>query len=233
MTSERPRDWVNWLPLAEWWYNTSYHTAIRTTPYEVVYGQSAPTHLPYLAGNSNVDAVDRCLQTREAAIRMLKFYLQRAQNRMKQQSDKKRSDRNFEVGDLVYLKLQPYRQTTVVNRKYLKLSARYFGPYKVLEKIGAVAYKLELPTGSRIHPVFHVSQLKRHVGSTTSQSHLPLLDDAGVLVKEPISILDRRIIRKGGIAVTEVLVQWRNTFPEDATWEDFSSLRQQFPDFHP
>ena len=59
MTSERPRDWVTWLPLAKWWYNTSYHTAIRTTPYQVVYGRSPLTHLPYLPGASKVEVVDR------------------------------------------------------------------------------------------------------------------------------------------------------------------------------
>ena len=79
MTAERPKDWSKWLPLAEWWYNTNYHTTSNSTPYAIVYGQAAPTHLPYLAG----------LQAREAAIKMLKFYLQRAQNHMKQYADKK------------------------------------------------------------------------------------------------------------------------------------------------
>ena len=106
-----------------------------------------------------MEVVDRRLKTREAAIQMLKFYLKWAQNRMR------RFDRSFEVGDLVYVKLQPYRQTTIANRKCLKLSAHLFGPYVILEKIGLVAYKLILPDGSRIHPVFHISQLKKHVGS--------------------------------------------------------------------
>ena len=70
-----------------------------------MYGQSVPTHLPYLAGDSKVEAVDKTLQARETAIKMLKFYLQRAQNRMKQQVDRKRSNRKFIVGDLVYMKL--------------------------------------------------------------------------------------------------------------------------------
>ena len=152
---------------------------------------------------------------------------------MKQLLDKKQSDRTFNVGDLVYVKLQPYSQTTVVNRTCLKLSARYFGPYKILEKIGLVAYKLELPTGSKVHPVFHVSQLKRHVGPSDSQTQLPLMDDTGVLMKEPISILDRRIVNQGGRAATEILVHWRNTFPKDATQELFSKFQQQFPTFHP
>ena len=121
------------------------------------------------------------------------------------------------MGEWVYVKLQPYRQTTVVNRSCLKLSARYFGPYQILTKIGLVAYRLDLPEGSRIHPVFHVSQLKQHVGPLPQQSPLPLVDETGVLIKEPISIIDRRIGKRGGKAVTEVLVHWRNTFPEDAT----------------
>ena len=113
------------------------------------------------------------------------------------------------------MKLQPYRKTSVANRSCLKLSARFFGPYKILERIGKVAYKLQLPIGAKIHPVFHVSQLKKHIGPAQGQSHLPLLDDSGSIVKEPLSILDRRLVKRHGQAATEVLVLWQNTFPED------------------
>ena len=121
----------------------------------------------------------------------------------------------------------------MANRVCLKLSARFFGPYKVLEKIGQVAYKLDLPAGSRIHPVFHVSQLKAHIGSTDFQSQLLVLDNDGLLVKEPLHILDRRMKKVGNVAATEVLVRWSNTFPEDDTWEDLALLQQQYPHFHP
>ena len=195
MASERPRYWSKWLPLAEWWYNTSYHTSINSTPYAIVYGQAAPNHLPYLTGDSRVEAIDRTLQAREAAIKMLKFYLQRAQNQMKQQANKHKSDRQFSVGDLVYVKLQPYRKTSVANMSCLKLSVRFFEPYKILKRIGEVAYKLQLPSGAKIHSVFHVSKLKKHIGPTQGQSHLPLMDDSGSIVKKPLSILDRRLVK--------------------------------------
>ena len=58
MAGERSKDWIKWLHLVEWWYNTTYHTAIRTTPYQAVYGQPAPVHLPYIPGDSMVEAVD-------------------------------------------------------------------------------------------------------------------------------------------------------------------------------
>ena len=152
---------------------------------------------------------------------------------MKQQADKKQSDRQFDVGDWVYVKLQPYRQTTVAYKRCLKLSTKFFGPYQVLAKVDSVVYKLALPEGARVHPIFHVSQLKLHVGSAYTQSQLPLLDETGTLVKEPISILDRRMVKENNQAVTEVLVQWRNTFPEDSTWESLHTLQQLYPHFHP
>ena len=136
---------------------------------------------------------------------------------MKQQADKKRSDRQFAVDDLVYIKLQPYRQHSVVHRSNLKLSAKFFSPYLVLEKIGQVAYKVGLPEGSKIHHVFHVSQLKQHVGHEVVQSVLLVLDEDGLIAKAPEKILARRMSKQGNRAVTEVLVQWTNGYPEDAT----------------
>ena len=178
-----------------------------------------------------MEAVDRSLSTRETALKLVKFHLHRAQNRMKQQADKHRSDRNYEIGTWVYVKLQPYRQTIVVNRKCLKLSARFFGPYQIVSKIGSVAYKLALPAGSKIHLVFHVSQLKLHRGPFSQPFPLPLLDDTGILVKESISILDRHIGRKGDKAITKILVHWRNTFPEDATWRYSPNFSNSFQIF--
>jgi hypothetical protein len=76
---------------------------------------------------------------------------------MKSQADKHRVERVFQPGDWVYMKLQPYVQSSVAARSNKKLSFRFYGPYKVIQRVGEVAYKLELPEGSRIHPVLHVS----------------------------------------------------------------------------
>lgn len=124
MVGEKPSTWVSWLPLAEWWYNTTYHSAIRTTPYEALYGQTPPLHLPYISGATPIASVDRTLQHREAMRKVLKFHLSRAQDRMKQMADKRRSKREFQVRDLVYLKLQPYRQHSLLKFRNQKLSPR-------------------------------------------------------------------------------------------------------------
>ncbi|KAA3477606.1 Retrotransposable element Tf2 [Gossypium australe] len=233
MIGETPANWSHWSPLVEWWYNSSFYSSIRLTPYEALYGQSPLPHMPFLAEASSVTVVDRSLQAREAARKLLHFHLKRAQTCMKQLADKHRTERIFHVGDLVYLKLQPYRQQSIRKVINQKLSPKYYGPFQVIKKVGEVAYTLQLPSGSRIHPTFHVSQLKKHIGSTPSQDHLPLVDAHGVLQKEPIRIVDRRIVKRGNQAVTEVLVEWVHSFPEDATWEALSLLQTKYPHFHP
>lgn len=105
----------------------------------------------------------------EVALKLLKFHLKRAKQRMKDQADKKMSEREFLVGDLVYLKLQPYRHSTMANRANFKLSAKYFGLFKVIAKIGQVSYKLKMLDTTKIHFVFFVSQLRKHVGPAVIQ----------------------------------------------------------------
>ena len=82
---------------------------------------------------------------------------------MKNQADKGHIERLFEVGDRVFLKLQPYLQSSVAHRANHKLAFKFYGPFEVLRKVGTVAYKLKLPPSTMIHPVIHVSQLKKFV----------------------------------------------------------------------
>jgi hypothetical protein len=146
---------------------------------------------------------------------------------MKHYADKKRTFREFAVDDLVFLKLQPYIQNSVALRSNQKLAYKFYGPYRVLARVGKVAYRLDLPETSRIHPVIHVSQLKRAIGPGEQvQQQLPVANPA---FQVPFKILQRRVCRKGGANISQVLVQWTGMTEELATWEDAKALRQHFP----
>ncbi|XP_071718968.1 uncharacterized protein [Rutidosis leptorrhynchoides] len=176
--------------------------------------------------------VDRSLTVREEAFAMLQYHLRRAQDRMKLYADKRMSDRVFIVGNWVYVKLRPYRQITLRGNSFNKLSQKYYGPFMVTRKVGEVAYELKLPSSTRIHPVFHVSQLKLHKGEPPAEmSVIPLVNQDGLLVAEPLKILNRRLMKKGNVASVVVLVQWQVGSEEDATWEAIDDLQLRFPNF--
>lgn len=157
-----------------------------------------------------------------------------AQNRMKFFDDKNREEREFQVGEMVYLKLQPFRQNSVSLRKNLKLSSRYYGPYLIIERIGKVAYKLDLPNSYKIHPVFHVSLLKKYLGKdTVPVRELPGTDVDGLFQIEPCAVLNTRFVCHAGLEVPQLLVQWLSSAPEIATWEDLNFLRKKFRSFDP
>jgi hypothetical protein len=122
---------------------------------------------------------------------------------MIQLANKHRSERQFAIGDFVYLKLQPYRQKTLGHRHSKKLASKYYGPYEVLARIGTVAYKLKLPTSASLHPMFHVSLLKK-VGNREVHPTLPALPSEPLLL--PQAILDRRMVKKNLQAATQLLV---------------------------
>jgi hypothetical protein len=163
-TGDKPKDWVKWLSWAKYTYNTSYHASTGKTPFAIVYGRLPPTLLSYIPSTARVEAVEHGLLERDRLIKDVQFKLQLAQNRMKQIYDRGHQERNFQPGDYVYVRLQPYRQHSLEKRSNLKLAAKYYGPYRVLERIGGVAYRLDLPVGSKVHTIFHVSLLKQKVG---------------------------------------------------------------------
>ena len=96
----------------------------------------------------------------------------------------------------------------MANHAFHKLVARYYGPFKVLKRIRKVAYKLELPTRTKMHDVFHVSLLKKHHGAHTVSTDLPVYNEEGEVQLQPLAVLDRRMKKKGNRAITEVLIQW-------------------------
>jgi hypothetical protein len=130
------------------------------------------------------------------------------------------------VGDMVYLKLQPYVQSSVAPREAHKLSFKFFGPYMILARVGKVAYKLQLPSSATIHPVIHVSQLKRAVGNRPVSAALP---DTLSHIQVPLQALDRRVILRGGKQIQQVLIKWSQGDDALATWEDEEALRARFP----
>ncbi|CAL1369565.1 unnamed protein product [Linum trigynum] len=159
---QQPRKWLAMLPWAELWYNSTYHRTIQTTPFEALYGMPPPSLVLYQSGASPVDAVDRWLGARNKALEQLKNNLAAVNNKMKQLADAGRRVEEFEVGDLVLLRLHPYRQASVFRWAYQKLAARFFGPYELLQKVNPVACRLRLPTDARIHSTFHVSLLRMY-----------------------------------------------------------------------
>ncbi|XP_071933007.1 uncharacterized protein [Coffea arabica] len=153
---------------------------------------------------------------------------------MKVFADKHRTERQFVVGDWVFLKLQPYRQQSIAIRKSLKFAAKFYGPFQIIEKISAVAYKLQLPAGAEIHPVFHVSLLKPKLGPhQATNPMLPELDHQDQCLLQPAAILQRRVIMQNGAPVIQYLIKWHQLGEEEASWEDQSFINSQFPNFQP
>ncbi|PKU74578.1 hypothetical protein MA16_Dca003781 [Dendrobium catenatum] len=159
------------------------------TPFKVLYGRDPPHLVHFGSSRTPVSSVEEYLEERDRVLEELKRHLLRAQQIMKKQADGHRKDIQFEAGEKVFLKLRPYRQKIVANRRNEKLAPRYFGPYEVMEKIGAVAYRLKLPPSATIHPVFHVSQLRKAIGDHITVPELPAtLTEELEVIMEPLEL---------------------------------------------
>jgi transposase InsO family protein len=222
-----PRKWAQWIPLAEFWYNTSKHESLGMSPFEALYNHP-PRHLgidPY--EDCAIPDLREWLHERTAIQQQLRQHLLRAQQRMKSQADKNWTEREFQVGDKVYLKLQPYIQKSIATRANPKLAFKYYGPFLILRRIGAVAYELQLPEKASVHPVFHVSQLKYAIGQQVQSSELPLEPVNRV---QPQQIIKRRQVTIGSSLIPQVLIRWSGMDAGLETWENEHELKAKFPD---
>jgi len=215
LAGDRPRSWLRWLPWAEFCFNSSYQTALCATPFEVVYGRPPPPLVPYTAGTTRVAAVDRQLQDRDEFLREIRERLLLAQDIMKAQHNKNRRAVEFTVGEWVWLRLHHRAASSITSGHPSKLSQWFYGPFQVLERIGSVAYHLQLQANAKIHDVFHVGMLKKFEG--TPPSAVPALPPLvhGRVLPTPETVL-RACLNRG---VWQLLVHWVGRPAADATWE--------------
>ncbi|KAF7812512.1 Retrotransposable element Tf2 [Senna tora] len=216
------------LPWAELWYNSTFHSALGMTPYQALYGKNPSPLAAYTGKSCSVQTIDEWLQLREALQATFKSNLQRALDKMKRLADLKRKEKSFEVGQWVWVKFHPYRQTSVAKRLHFKLARRFYGHFQIKGRVGVVAYRLELPSHSKVHPVFHVSLLKEYKGDPpTTQVELPEI--AEPYTSYPTAIIAQRHVEVEGALQYQVLVEWSGSSRDEATWEEWTTLVEVFP----
>ena len=164
-------------------------------------------------------------------VKSIQERLRTAQSRQKSYADVRRRDLEFSVDDWVFLKVSPMKGVMRFGKKG-KLSPRYIGPYRILRKVGLVAYELELPQElAAVHPVFHVSMLKKCVGdpSLVVPADAITVKDGLTYEEIPVAILDRQVRKLRTKEVASVKVLWRSQKVEEATWEAEEDMKSRYP----
>ncbi|GKD46337.1 putative reverse transcriptase domain-containing protein [Tanacetum coccineum] len=225
------KGWVNHLPLVEFSYNNSYHASIKVAPFEALYGRKCRSPVCWAeVGEVQLTGPEIVQETTEKIIQ-IKQRIQAARDRQKSYADLKRKPMEFQVGDRVMLKVSPWKGVVRFGKRG-KLNPRYVGPFKVLEKVGAVAYKLELPQElSRVHNTFHVSNLKKCYADEPLAVPLDGLhiDDKLHFVEEPVEIMDREVKRLKRSRILIVKVRWNSKRGPEFTWEREDQFQKKYP----
>ncbi|KAA0054087.1 pol protein [Cucumis melo var. makuwa] len=219
--------WDSHLHLMEFAYNNSYQATIGMGPFEALYGKCCRSLVCWGEVGEQRMLGPELVQTTNAAIQKIRARMLTAQSRQKSYADVRRKDLEFEVGDMVFLKVAPMKGVLRFEKKR-KLSPRFVGPFEILERIGPVAYRLALPPSfSAVHDVFHVSMLRRYVVDPTHVVDFePLQISENLSYEEqPVEILAREVKKLCSREISLVKVLWRNQGVEEATWERKEDMR--------
>ncbi|GKB02939.1 putative reverse transcriptase domain-containing protein [Tanacetum coccineum] len=187
--------WDRHLPLVEFSYNNSYHTSIKATPFEALYGRKCRSPICWAeVGDSQLTGPEIIHETTEKIVQ-IKIRIQVARDRQKSYADVRRKPLEFQVGDKVMLKVPPWKG----------VNPRYIGPFKIIAKVGTVAYRLEIP------------------------EKLSRIDEKLHFIEEPIEIIDREVKRLKQSHIPIVKVRWNFRRGPEFTWEHEDQMQKKYP----
>ena len=217
----------------EFAYNNRYHKSIRMAPFEALYGRKFRTPVCWSDASDRVRMGPDMIQQTTEIVRVIRDRLREAQDRQKSYDDLHRRDVEFEIGDMVLLRVSPMRGVRRFGKKG-KLSPRYIGPYQITELVGRVSYRLALPLEvGCVHDVFHISQLRKFVSDPDKiiQPDEVELDESLEYEEHPVRMLDVQEKQLRNKTIRMVKVRWSRHGVEDATWETEEAMRAKYPDF--
>ncbi|GJT74839.1 putative reverse transcriptase domain-containing protein [Tanacetum coccineum] len=225
------KGWDRHLPLVEFSYYNSYHTSIKAASFEALYGRKCRSPICWAeVGDSQLTGPEIIHETTERIVQ-IKSHIQAARDRQKSYADVRRKPLEFQVGDKVMLKVSPWKGVIRFGKRG-KLNPRYIGPFKIIAKVGTVAYRLELPEKlSRVHSTFHVSKLKKCMADEPLA--IPLdeiqVDDKLNFIEEPVEIMDREVKRLKQSRIPIVKVRWNSKRGPEFTWEREDQMQKKYP----
>nr|GEZ04911.1 putative reverse transcriptase domain-containing protein [Tanacetum cinerariifolium] len=223
--------WDVHLPLVEFSYNNSYHSSVRCALFEALYGRKCRSPIMWAEVGEGQLIGPELVQESTEKILQIKDTLKAARDRQKSYADKRRTPLEFSIGDYVLLKVSPWKGVVRFGKKW-KLTHRFVRPFDIIEKVGPVAYQLDLPEElNGVHDTFHVSNLKKCLADPTLQVPLDEIRvDAKLnFVEEPIEILDREFKKLKRSRIAIVKVRWNSKRGPEFTWERKDQMKLKYP----
>ena len=200
-------------------------------PYEALYGRKCRSPVCWQdICKTQITGPEMIQETTDKIVK-IRENLTTARSRQKSYADKRRKPLEFAVDDRVLLKVSPWKGVVRFGKKG-KLAPRYVGPFTIIERVGKVAYRLELPTElENVHPVFHVSNLRRCLAD--ENLHIPLdevqIDPTMQFVEKPVEVLDREIKKLKNSSIPIVKVRWDSKQGPEFTWEREDRMKSKYP----